>query len=116
MEPVDAVISILAVVLDSDASAHNVVGRTYELVSAYKQFGVSPQEVDRLRVVVKVPGKSEYAVFKVLALPFGHPATQFFSRLVSDLTSRENLPYLLSKIVTSLLRMFDANLTLAKVA
>ena len=71
VEPVDAVISILAVVLDSDASARKVVGRTYDLVSAYKQFGVSPQEVDRLRVVVKAPGKSEYAVFKVLALPFG---------------------------------------------
>lgn len=47
-----------------------LVGRTFDLKSAYKQFGVDAFNSEFLKVAVKKPG-STYGVFDVLALPFG---------------------------------------------
>ena len=49
--------------------------RTYDLVSAYKQFGVCPSDVETLRIAVKVPGEREFRLYKVLALRFGAVAS-----------------------------------------
>lgn len=47
-----------------------LLGRTFDLKSAYKQFGVDKEHAERLRIAVKRPGGG-VAFFKVLALPFG---------------------------------------------
>ena len=47
-----------------------VVGRTFDLKSAYKQFPVDDFHASFLKIAVKKPGGT-YGVFDVLALPFG---------------------------------------------
>ncbi len=53
------------------ASHPRVVGRTYDLRSAYKQFPISAGDRDILRIAVNQPGESIPAMFGVNALPFG---------------------------------------------
>ncbi len=48
-----------------------VLGRTYDLKSAYKQFPVSPEDRDILRLAVHSPGSAGPRFFGVNALPFG---------------------------------------------
>jgi len=45
-------------------------GRTFDLKAAYKQFGVSDEEAQRLKIALKDCGDS-VKFFDVLALPFG---------------------------------------------
>ena len=52
----------------------DLCGRTYDLKSAYKQFGVSKECADRMNVALKHP-TSGIAYFDVLALPFGATAS-----------------------------------------
>ena len=52
----------------------DLCGRTYDLKSAYKQFGVSQECADRMKVALKHP-TSGIAYFDVLALPFGATAS-----------------------------------------
>ena len=47
------------------------VGRTYDLKSAYKQFGVDSVSRDLLRIMVNVPGQTNPEEIGVQALPFG---------------------------------------------
>ena len=47
------------------------VGRTFDLKSAYKQFGVCAEDRARLRIAVNQPGRSSPAIIGVNALPFG---------------------------------------------
>ena len=49
---------------------NGLLGRTFDLKSAYKQFGVDVPHSEKLRIAVKKPGGG-VAFFKVLALPFG---------------------------------------------
>ena len=54
------------------ANGHpRVVGRTYDLRAAYKQFPVSLADREILRIAVCKPGASEPSLFGVNALPFG---------------------------------------------
>ena len=48
-----------------------VVGRTYDLRAAYKQFPLSSADREILRIAVCQPGRTEPAIFGVNALPFG---------------------------------------------
>ena len=45
-------------------------GRTFDLKAAYKQFGVSLDESNRLKIAIK-SGQSDVSFYNVLALPFG---------------------------------------------
>ena len=72
VQAVDELCAYLASMLDdtSHADLPGLVGRTYDLRSAYKQFGTDPWHADRLRIAVKKPAGG-YGVFSALALPFG---------------------------------------------
>ena len=48
-----------------------ILGRTYDLRSAYKQFPISERDRDLLRIAVNRPGASSPSIFGVNALPFG---------------------------------------------
>ena len=75
VEPVDSVLAMAVQAMGEDPGSRSIVGRTYDLVSAYKQFGVCPSDVETLRIAVKVPGEREFRLYKVLALPFGAVAS-----------------------------------------
>ena len=47
------------------------VGRTFDLRSAYKQYGVHPADRQRLRIGVNRPGSEQPALLGVNSLPFG---------------------------------------------
>ena len=69
----DEIVAGISVLLDSndfEAKCKGLLGRTFDLTSAYKQFGVDKEHAERLRIAVKRPGGG-VAFFKVLALPFG---------------------------------------------
>ena len=48
-----------------------VLGRAYDLHSAYKQFPISEKDRDLLRIAVNRPGGKSPSIFGVNALPFG---------------------------------------------
>ena len=48
-----------------------VLGRTYDLKSAYKQFGLCSRDRDLLRIAVNRPGRAEPVLVGLNALPFG---------------------------------------------
>ena len=54
-----------------DKSMQDVVGRTYDLTSAYKQYGVSCKDRDLLRIAVWDPVESKVRFLGLNALPFG---------------------------------------------
>eukprot|EP00435_Cladocopium_sp_Y103_P039415 s2955_g10.t1 len=88
VQAVDELCAYLASMLDSsgDASFPRLVGRTYDLRSAYKQFGTDPWHSDRLRIAVKRPSGG-CGVFRALALPFGASGSVVhFLRISASLT------------------------------
>ena len=63
-----------------------LTGRTYDLKSAYKQFGVDKWHADRLKIAVKRPGGG-VGIFAALALPFGASGSvSSFLRVAASLT------------------------------
>jgi len=72
VQAVDELCSYLAYMLDQTdgRSRPRLTGRTYDLKSAYKQFGVDKWHADRLRIAVKRP-EGGVGIFAALALPFG---------------------------------------------
>ena len=48
-----------------------ILGRTYDLKSAYKQFGLSSRDRDLLRIAVNKPGTEKPVLIGLKALPFG---------------------------------------------
>ena len=48
-----------------------ILGRTYDLKHAYKQFGLCPADRDILRIAVRKPGQEEPVLVGLNALPFG---------------------------------------------
>ena len=88
VQAVDELCSYLAIALDDlkPNSSVQLVGRTYDLKSAYKQFGVDQWHADHLRIAVKQPGVG-VKTFKVLALPFGATGSvTSFLRVAAALT------------------------------
>ncbi len=69
---VDVLTAFVATLMDRPdlPDGFSLLGRTFDLKSAYKQFAVDVFHADFLKVAVKGPGSS-YGVFDVLALPFG---------------------------------------------
>lgn len=73
VDAIDEIVAGLSVLLDSKdfgARSKGLLGRTFDLKSAYKQFGVDSAHAEKLRIAVKKP-IAGVAYFKVLALPFG---------------------------------------------
>ena len=72
MQSIDELCSYLAYILDhcDDPAALELVGRTFDLKQAYRQFGVDPYHHELLKIAVRKPGGS-YQLFKVGALPCG---------------------------------------------
>ena len=52
-------------------SMEDVLGKTYDLTSAYKQFGISPSDRDSLRIAVWDAVEKKVKFLGVNALPFG---------------------------------------------
>ena len=48
-----------------------ILGRTYDLKSAYKQFGLCVEDRNLLRIAVNKPGRAEPVLVGLNALPFG---------------------------------------------
>ena len=48
-----------------------LIGRTFDLKAAYKQFGIHPDDRNLLRIVCQKPDSGEVAFLGVNALPFG---------------------------------------------
>ena len=72
VQSIDELCSYLAYILDhcDDPAALELVGRTFNLKQAYRQFGVDPYHHELLKIAVRKPGGS-YQLFRVGALPFG---------------------------------------------
>ena len=88
VQSVDELCSFLALMMDSanESSFPSLVGRTYDLKSAYKQFGVDQWFAERLKIAVKKPGGG-VGIFAALALPFGASGSvSSFLRVSSSLT------------------------------
>eukprot|EP00435_Cladocopium_sp_Y103_P055104 s1350_g18.t1 len=58
-------------VLQCNASGDDVLGRTYDLKSAYKQMAISPNSLSFAYVVVFNPASRKPEIFQLLAAPFG---------------------------------------------
>ena len=75
VETIDEMVACLLIALDVDDGGSSktpcqLVGRCFDLKSAYKQFGVDSHHVDLLKIVLKsAPGEVNF--YDVLALPFG---------------------------------------------
>ena len=48
-----------------------IVGRTFDLKSAYKQFGLRTEDRDRIRIATVDPIKGKPIICELNALPFG---------------------------------------------
>ena len=69
VDSIDEIMASLTTLMNK-GTKHQVLGRTFDLKSAYKQFGTDPEHVEKLRIAIKKPGGG-VAFFKALALPFG---------------------------------------------
>ena len=88
VQAVDELCAYLAFMLDQapEGCLPKLTGRTYDLKSAYKQFGVDQWHADRLKIAVKRPGGG-VGIFAALALPFGASGSvSSFLRVAASLT------------------------------
>ena len=72
VESVDQVVAIILSMMRSKQALRRLpwTGRTFDLKAAYKQFGVSLGESNRLKIAIK-SGQNDVSFYNVLALPFG---------------------------------------------
>ena len=59
VNPINEIVAGISVLMDTDefgARATGLLGKTFDLKSAYKQFGVDAAHAERLRIAVKRPG------------------------------------------------------------
>eukprot|EP00435_Cladocopium_sp_Y103_P054836 s1981_g18.t1 len=70
---IDDIAALIAHSLDSVGSAQHpqLLGKTMDLRSAYKQFGICPEDRERIRVATTRPSSAELVLLLVNALPFG---------------------------------------------
>eukprot|EP00435_Cladocopium_sp_Y103_P031237 s2858_g7.t2 len=67
----DFIGAMLLEVLQHNDSASDVLGRTYDLKSAYKQMAIAPESLPFASVVVFNPEKGKPEIYQLLAAPFG---------------------------------------------
>ena len=73
LHTVDKLAAMLVTAL-GEASSEGLkgwVGRTYDLKSAYKQYGIHPFDREHLRLAVNRPGETDPTLLGVNSLPFG---------------------------------------------
>ena len=72
LHTIDQICSMLNTSFELSAGAHcPVLGRTYDLKHAYKQFGLCECDRKVLRIAVRKPGKTTPTLVGLNALPFG---------------------------------------------
>ena len=73
LQTVDRVASMLIHVFEvaSPDALSGIVGRTFDLKSAYRQFGICAQDRNMLRILVRDPISSSLCCLGLNALPFG---------------------------------------------
>jgi len=72
LHTIDQLCSMLVRSFECSEGQHcEVQGRTYDLKSAYKQFGLCSDDRDLLRIAVNKPGAAEPILLGLNALPFG---------------------------------------------
>ena len=72
LHSIDLMCSMIDHSLEMAAEPHcPILGRTYDLKSAYKQFGLCVEDRDLLRIAVNRPGYAEPVLVGLNALPFG---------------------------------------------
>ena len=72
LHSIDQVCSMLIHSFQCAQGQHcEVLGRTYDLKSAYKQFGMCEEDRDLLRIAVNKPGSDEPVLLGLNSLPFG---------------------------------------------
>ena len=87
VETIDEMIACLLVAMDESHGHHKpkLVGRCFDLKSAYKQFGVDAYHAEHLKIALK-KSRGEVAFYDVLALPFGATGSvSAFLRLASSI-------------------------------
>ena len=95
-------LAAMAVRALGDASEEGLtdwVGRTFDLRSAYKQYGIHPSDRQRLRIGVNQPGCSRPTLLGVNSLPFG--ATGSVSAFLRVATAVWRVGLVLLKLVWS---------------
>ena len=70
---IDDIAALIAFSMDSfEGEVHPaLLGKTMDLKSAYKQFGICVEDRQRIRVATRNPTTSEIVLLMVNALPFG---------------------------------------------
>ena len=70
---IDDIAALLAYSLGSNGDKHHprMLGKTIDLRSAYKQFGICSADRERIRVATSEPSASELVLLSVNSLPFG---------------------------------------------
>ena len=73
LHTIDKLAAMIASGFSKHGSGHfkRCVGRTFDLKSAYKQFGIHPVDRDLLRILVRSSEDGELKVLGLNALPFG---------------------------------------------
>eukprot|EP00435_Cladocopium_sp_Y103_P067862 s777_g30.t1 len=80
---VDFIGAMLLSVLQTNSSAVEVLGRTYDLKSAYKQLAIAPASLPYAYVVIFNPHKKKPEIYQLLAAPFGATRSVYsFLRIV----------------------------------
>ena len=72
LHTIDQICSMINTSFEQSTGAHcPVLGRTYDLKHAYKQFGLCERDRKVLRIAVRKPGKTTPTLVGLNALPFG---------------------------------------------
>ena len=70
IEELTASISVLLADMDRRKARQQILGRTFDMKSAYKQFGLNEEHVEKTKIALKNPDGG-ISFYDVLALPFG---------------------------------------------
>ncbi|CAE7325898.1 NaCP60E [Symbiodinium sp. CCMP2592] len=77
LHTIDKLAAVLSCALEWAPAGHlnHWVGRNYDLKSAYKQYGIHPDDRDLVRIAVNRPGQDSPEILGLNALPFGSVAS-----------------------------------------
>ncbi|CAE7839749.1 NaCP60E [Symbiodinium sp. CCMP2592] len=77
LHTIDKLAAVLSCALEWAPAGHlnHWVGRNYDLKSAYKQYGIHPDDRDLVRIAINRPGQDSPEILGLNALPFGSVAS-----------------------------------------
>ncbi|CAE7226396.1 NaCP60E [Symbiodinium sp. CCMP2592] len=87
LHTIDKLAAVLSCALEWAPAGHlnHWVGRNYDLKSAYKQYGIHPDDRDLVRIAVNRPGQDSPEILGLNALPFGSDNTAWAIESLFDL-------------------------------